>query len=168
MKSSQSSKRKSVLPKNAISNTKPAADGQEDSAKSHQVSTVSITPPMARNEDSMSTTQAAMINAKIQAMLAASNALKPNASGNLLQGPFVPTKKRRIKDNKVIVKVRTAINDRLNSRSIRKRHDPVRDDRLLDNSLNDLHEEEGLSQCVSAIDIRLNEGKLASNLEHLL
>ena len=95
-------------------------------------------------------------------MLAASNALKPNdSSGSLLQGPLVTTQKRRMKDNKVIVKVRTAINDRLKSRGSRNCHDSLRDDRLLDTALDDLHGEEGLSEFVSAMDIRLNEGKLS-------
>ena len=101
-----------------------------------------------------------MINSKVEAMQAALRALKPNTSGNLLQGPLVPTKKRRIKDNKVVVMVRTAFNDRLNSRSLRKRHDPARDDHLLDHSLNELNEEEDLSTSVTNMDIRLNEGEL--------
>ena len=108
-----------------------------------------------------------MINSKVEGMQAALKALKPDASGDLLRGPLVPTKKRRIKDNKVIVMVRTAINDRLNSRSVRKRHDPVRDDHLLDHSLNELNDDEDLSTSVTNMDIRLNEGKVLSTLDRL-
>lgn len=100
-----------------------------------------------------------MINAKLAGVLSFTAALKPDA-GNFLQGPLVPTKKRRLKDNKVIAKMRTAINGRLTSRGDRKRHDSVRDDHLLDQSLNELHDEEDLSNAVSNIDIRLNEGKI--------
>lgn len=99
-----------------------------------------------------------MINAKVRAMMDATNALKGNGTGKIHPGPFVPTKKRRLQDNKVIVKVRAVFNDRLNARSVKKRHDPVRDDHLLDSDLNEVQDDEDLSQFVSAMDIRLNEG----------
>jgi hypothetical protein len=124
------------------------------SSRRKSVNPNTFTPPNADES------QAAMINAKVQAMIEATNALKGNGSGNVHTGPYVPAKKRRLQDNKVIVKVRAAINDRLNARSIKKRHDPVRDDHLLDHSLNELQDEEELSQYVSAMDIRLNEGKI--------
>lgn len=113
-----------------------------------------FTAPTAEEGDS----QASMINAKVQAMMAATNALKGNVSGKIHPGPFVPSKKRRLQDNKVIVKVRTAINERLNGRSNKNRHDPARDDHLLDSDLNEMQDDEELSQFVSAMDIRLNEG----------
>ena len=104
------------------------------------------------------TSQAAIINAKVKAMIDATAALKGSGAGKIHTGPYVPAKKRRIQDNKVIVKVRAAINERFNARNIRKRHDSARDDHLLDQSLNELDDGDDLSQSVSAMDIRLNEG----------
>ena len=124
------------------------------SSKRKSVKPNTFTPP---NGDE---SQAAMINAKVYAMMEATNTLKGNGPGKVHTGPYVPAKKRRLQDNKVIVKVRAAISDRINARSIKKRHDSVRDDHLLDRSLNELQDEEELSQYVSAMDIRLNEGKI--------
>jgi hypothetical protein len=92
-------------------------------------------------------------------MQAANRELKPDAE--VLHGPL--TKKRGIFDNKVVMKMRTAINDRLHSRSLKKRHDSIRDDQLLDRiSLYDQTDDDelGLSHSVSALDIRMNEGML--------
>lgn len=103
---------------------------------------------------------ASVINGKIQAMLEATNALKP-VSESALNGPSIATKKRRLKDNKVLSKMKAAFNDRLGSRSGKKSHDPARDDRLLDMSINDLPEngeEATLSALTSTLEIRLNEG----------
>lgn len=100
------------------------------------------------------------INSKIQAMLEATNALKP-VGESALNGPSIATKKRRLKDNKVLSKMKAAFNDRLGSRSGKKSHDPVRDDRLLDISINDPpdHEEEAtLTALTTNLEIRLNEG----------
>jgi hypothetical protein len=150
-----------VLPSNSISNPESAAMNKEDTLNSSQLSNVSVMPPTVG--DPADESQAAMINAKIQQMIAATNALKPSGSDKLLQGPFVSVKKRRIQENKAIVKVRAAIGDRLNLRSVRKRYESVKDDHLLDSTLNELHDEEDLLNYISAMDIRLNEGKLLSS-----
>jgi hypothetical protein len=145
----------------------PRAKDQDDSITSQKVSKVSTALSASENQPNAYPHEAAMINSKVEAMQAAIKALKPDASEGFLQGPLVPTKKRRIKDNKVILMVRTAINDRLNSRNLRKRHDPVRDDHLLEHSLNDLNDDEDLSTSVTNMDIRLNEGKVLSTLDRL-
>jgi hypothetical protein len=53
--------------------------------------------------------------------------------------------------------VKTAINDRLQARNARKR-DSARNDRLLDPSNSELQDWEA----TSALEIRLNEGKVSS------
>jgi len=76
-------------------------------------------------------------------------------------------KKRSIlPSSKVLTKVKTAINNHLLVRSSRKRHDPARDDHLLDSSLNETQElAENAAASVSALttlEIRMNEGKRSS------
>jgi hypothetical protein len=160
----RSSKRKSRRPKNNISNPQPSGSGQKDVASSTVLSKIDISSrrPSTKKPES-SPSQAADINSKIEAMMAATKALKPGTDGVVLQGPFVPTKKRRLRDNKVIAKMKTAFNDRLNSRSIRKRHDSARDDHLLDTSINEVNDfDDDVSVSVSALtalEIRMNEGE---------
>jgi hypothetical protein len=104
---------------------------------------------------------AADVNEKIVAMLAATKALKPAHDDALHQASFVPTKKRRLMDNKVLTKMKSAINDRLQIRSSRRR-DSIRDDKLLDRTLNELQDfEDPVSASVTAlstVEIRMNEG----------
>ena len=66
----------------------------------------------------------ARVQKQIDAMLAASNALKPGRNSTILQGPYVPMKKRRLKDNKVLTKVKTAINDRWQARTVKRNPRP--------------------------------------------
>ena len=113
-----------------------------------------ISPPLS----DAGTSQAALINAKVKAMIDATTALKGSEAGKVHTGPYVPAKRRRLQENKVIVRMRAVINNQLNARSVKRRHDPVRDDHLLDSSLNELQDEEDFSRFVSANDIRLNEG----------
>jgi hypothetical protein len=101
--------------------------------------------------------EASDVNAKVQAMLAVNKAMKGGADQALLQGPYLPTRKSRLMDNKVFSKVKTAINDRLQARNARKR-DSARNDRLLDPSNSELQDWEA----TSALEIRLNEGKVSS------
>jgi len=101
--------------------------------------------------------EASDVNAKVQAMLAADKAIMGEADQALLQGPYLPTRKSRLMDKKVFAKVKTAINDRLQARNARKR-DSARNDRLLDPSNSELHDWEA----TSASEIRLNEGKVSN------
>jgi hypothetical protein len=161
----RSSKRNSARPKKPDSEAKSQAtflqDGPNGSNKQKRLVESDITPPkqIVHPEPKTSTSvEAADVNNKIEAMMAATKSLKPSANGNLLHGPVVPDKKRRFKDN-VLVKMKTAINDRLQVRSNRKRHDPARDDHLLDNNLNEMPEYDEDGSAVSAMEIRMNEGK---------
>jgi hypothetical protein len=161
----RSSKRKSVQPSSLNPNyLTQASSQQDDSNKLRELGqTGGGSPKQAglRQPQKAGGVEAADLNNKIEAMIAATKALKPELDGTVLQGPFVPAKKRRLKDNKVFAKVKTAINDRLLARTGRK-HDPVRDDRLLDGSINEMQEfEEDAMASVSALttlEIRMNEG----------
>lgn len=85
------------------------------------------------------------VQASIERMLAQTAALKPNAQ--VTPQP----KKRGFKDINVISRVRNAFNDHMQARSAKKRHDPIRDDRLLGTTDEDA--------VMSNVEIRLNEGK---------
>jgi len=116
------------------------------------------------------------LNAKIQQMLDATTALKGNKlgvvfhdpleqaastlgelqkDGTVLHGPLVSTK-RRLRGPRVLSRVKTVISDRLQARSSKKCHDPVRDDPLLDN---DLHEVDDSGSAISSVEIGANERK---------
>jgi hypothetical protein len=123
-----------------------------------------LSGPEPQPTAAFSSANAQDINGKIAQMLEATAALKGSSShGTLLQGPLVPAKKRRLKDNKVLVRMKTVINDRLNSRSAKKAYDSARDDCLLDNSISDSPEQEATRAMLgttSTVEIRLNEGML--------
>lgn len=98
------------------------------------------------------------INDKVQAMLAATTALKgDDGNMNTFPGPKLPPKKRRIGENNVLAKMKNVLNDRLQGRSSRKR-----EDRLLDESTNecqDFRDEISASAAaLTTLDIRMNEG----------
>lgn len=98
------------------------------------------------------------INDKVQAMLAATKALKgDDRKPNALPRPQVPPKKRRIGESKVLTKMKSVLNDRLQGRSSRKR-----EGRLLDESVNegqDFHDEISASAAaLTTLEIRMNEG----------
>ena len=161
----RSSKRKSARPSSLNPNYSSQSTSQQDelnkSKKLGQTDAKSSKQNDPLQPQTAGSVESANLNNKIEAMIAATKALKPELDGTVLQGPFVPAKKRRLKDNKVFVKMKTAINDRLLARTGRK-HDPVRDDRLLENSINEMQEfEEDVLASVSALstlEIRLNEG----------
>ncbi|KAH8685959.1 hypothetical protein BGZ60DRAFT_523225 [Tricladium varicosporioides] len=168
----KSSKRRSVRNKSVLSSPKRAAICQSVSGSAHRLTTSISTPNYlnAPGTKSSNGIDPSDINGKIKAMLEASAQLKPSSSsGTLLQGPLVANKKRRFKDHKVLAKVKTAINDRLGARQIKKAHDSARDDRLLDLGINDIQDlpdlpdlDEEISHSFSALntlEIRLNEGK---------
>jgi hypothetical protein len=161
----RSSKRKSSRSKsNITSPQKPNGGHVRGSASKNKLSKSFSTPmvmnvsaPMNQSEATSSSVNAQDINGKIAKMLEATQALKGSSSESaLLQGPLVPSKKRRIKDNRVLVRVKTVFNNQMQSRSVKRPHDPVRDDPLLDPSTND--GAEVVAELVSPAQMRLNEG----------
>jgi hypothetical protein len=107
------------------------------------------------------------IQGKIAKMLEATQALKGSSSESALhQGHSVSSKRRRLKDNNVLSKVKTAINDRMTSRNSRRAHDPDGDDRFLNASTDDSPDIdasrpllEPLEEIIEAKHLRLAEGK---------
>jgi hypothetical protein len=139
-------------------------ESQEATSRLALKSSISPPKPVETPENKASSTMSASdVNEKIVAMLAATKALKPTNGASLHQGPSVPTKKRRLIDNKMLTKVKSAINDRLQIRGSRRR-DSIRDDKLLDRSLNELQDFEDSASAsiaaLSAVEIRMNEGQL--------
>jgi hypothetical protein len=103
------------------------------------------------------------INDKVQNMLAATKALKGDDNA-VSHGSFAPNKKRRLVDTKVLSKMKTALNDRLHSRSTKKR-DSIMGGRLLDNSINDGGFQDDIDVAATALttlEIRMNEGETCS------
>ncbi|KAH7407885.1 hypothetical protein BKA64DRAFT_433898 [Cadophora sp. MPI-SDFR-AT-0126] len=160
----RSSKRRSGRPKSTVVPPRPeAGDRRSVAHNSRQTLKNSISPP--RPSDSSQPKQsgfvAADVNNKIEAMISATKALKPGSEGAVLLGPLVPTKKRRLVDNKVLTKMKSALNDRFNGRTAKKR-DSMLNDKLLDASLNEVQDfEEELSISAIALttmELRMNEG----------
>jgi hypothetical protein len=159
----KSSKRKSARPRSALPRGKINVETEQTASRLALKSSISPPKPVEVPQiKASSTMNAADVNEKIVAMLAATKALKPAHDDALHQGSFVPTKKRRLMDNKMLTKMKSAINDRLQIRSSR-RHDSIRDDKLLDRSLNELQDcEDPVSASVTAlstVEIRMNEGQ---------
>jgi hypothetical protein len=124
------------------------------------------------------------LNTKIQQMLDATTALKGNKMGvayhdpsergtnafggiqeesAVLHGPLVSTRKR-LRDNKVLSRVKTVISDHLQARSSKKHHDPIRDELLLDNDINDVDDS---GSAISSVEIGANERKTLCTLSAL-
>jgi hypothetical protein len=97
------------------------------------------------------------VQGSIDRMLEHTKLLKPVPEQTSYTGPV---KKRGLKDFKVLSKVKNAFNDRMQART-KKRHDPMRDDRLLDSSATSAQNanEEPVESSYSDVEIRLNEGK---------
>ncbi|PVH80623.1 hypothetical protein DL98DRAFT_654570 [Cadophora sp. DSE1049] len=160
----RSSKRRSGRPKSAVGPPRAeAGDRRSVAHTSRQTLKNSISPPRAgdSSQPKQSGFVAEDVNNKIEAMIAATKALKPGSEGTVLLGPLVPTKKRRLVDNKVLTKMKTALNDRFNGRNGKKR-DSMLNDKLLDASLNEVQDfEEELSISAIALttmELRMNEG----------
>ncbi|KAK0116651.1 hypothetical protein ONS96_012506 [Cadophora gregata f. sp. sojae] len=160
----RSSKRRSGRPKSNVGPPRAeAGDRRRIAHASRQTLKSSTSPP--RPSDSSQPKQsgfvAADINDKIESMIAATKALKPGSEGAILLGPLVPTKQRRLADNKMLLKMKTALNDRLSRRNTKKR-DSMLNDKLLDASLNEVQDfEEELSISAIALttmELRMNEG----------
>jgi hypothetical protein len=99
------------------------------------------------------------INGKVQAMLAATKALK-GADSDILPQTLVPFRKRYFVDNRVLAKMKTVINDRLRGRS--RKRDSTQEDGLLDESVRKAQDfQDDISASAAAlttIEIRMNEG----------
>ncbi|EPE34537.1 hypothetical protein GLAREA_10231 [Glarea lozoyensis ATCC 20868] len=161
----RSSKRKSSRSKsNITSPQKPNGGHVRGSSSKNKLSKSFSTPmvmnvsaPVNQSEATSSSVNAQDINGKIAKMLQATQALKGSSSESALyQGPMVPSKKRRIKDNRVLVRVKTVFNHQMQSRNGKRPHDPVRDDRLLDPSVNNAAEV--VPELISPAQMRINEG----------
>ncbi|EHL00050.1 hypothetical protein M7I_4132 [Glarea lozoyensis 74030] len=160
----RSSKRKSSRSKsNITSPQKPNGGHVRGSSSKNKLSKSFSTPmvmnvsaPVNQSEATSSSVNAQDINGKIAKMLQATQALKGSSSESALyQGPMVPSKKRRIKDNRVLVRVKTVFNHQMQSRNGKRPHDPVRDDRLLDPSVNNAAEV--VPELISPAQMRINE-----------
>jgi hypothetical protein len=83
--------------------------------------------PTCRNVPQVkpSTFNAADVNSKIEAMIAATKALKPDATDSLLQARL-PTKKRRLKDGNVLMKMKAAMGYHLHPQANEKHKNPRR------------------------------------------
>lgn len=168
----KSSKRRSGRPKSTVALPRADAgdlDRRSIAHQSRQTLKSSISPPRPDESSHPNVSSqskqtgfiAQDVNGKIEAMIAATKALKPGSEGTVLLGPLVSTKKRRLVDNKVLTKMKTAINDRFNNRNARKR-DSMLNDKLLDPSVNEIQDfEEELSisaVALTTMELRMNEG----------
>jgi hypothetical protein len=172
----RSSKRKSGRSKSNITSPQKPTNGHIRGTASKNKLSKSFSTPMIMNvsapvNQSIATTSSVNpqdISGKIAKMLEATQALKGSSSESAIQqGPSIPSKKQRLKDNKVLAKVKTAINDRMTSRNGRRTHDPIRDDRLLNLSIYDSPEidiREPIGNPTKAEEIRLREGRLFETL----
>lgn len=112
------------------------------------------TPPTeTRNE--MASISPIDVNQKIEAMLKASRDLKPMDGGFANESTAI---KKGIKENKVLQRMKNAINERINDKDWKKRHGSATNTHLLDLDLSQLSDFEEVST-VSAIDRRINEGR---------
>lgn len=157
----KSSKRRSARPRSALFQPPPELVDRRTHVSRRTLKS-NISSPQSQDVPHPTKTtafDAAGVNNKIEAMIAATKDLKPVSDDTPPQ--LVPSKKRRF-ENKVLSKMKSAINDRFQSRSGRKR-DSMLDERLLDVSLNEVPETEDESfasaAAVTAIELRMNEGK---------
>lgn len=159
----KSSKRKSGRPKSSNHKLQIGTADRSSFVTSNSQAATDIfsSAEPAEEQPKTSVFQAADVNGKIDAMLAATKSLKPGSEVVTLQEPLVPTKKRRLMDNKVLAKMKTAINDRFPTRNGRKR-DSIREERLLESSTSEVQAQEedpsGSGPALSTMEIRMNEG----------
>lgn len=160
----RSSKRRSGRPKSTVGPPRAeAGDRRSVAYTSQQTLKSSISPfrPGDSAQSKQSGFAASDVNDKIEAMIAATKALKPGSDSAVLLGPLVPPRKRRLVDNKVLTKMKTALKDGFNARNAKKR-DSMLNDKLLDASLNEVQDfEEELSMSAEALttmELRMNEG----------
>jgi hypothetical protein len=170
----KSSKRKSSRPKSMSIQNGPLAR----KAVSESISTPNHLTALSQHKSSTQI-DPNHVNDKIQQMLTATKDLKGDTvgvkyhnlseptttvlrgprEGAVFHGPMVSTKKR-LRDYKVLSRMKSVISDRLNAKTSKKRHDPVRDDRLLDSSLNDFYDDVSAStSAISTLEIGANERK---------
>ena len=158
----RSSKRKSVRPKEVSKQQSVLTYEHPTTPSSSEVNNVHVScPDLLQMPQARPRTGNAGIDVarSIEAMLAAQEALKgPSNNGTLRD----TTKKHRVKNNKVLTRVKTAINGRLQVRSSRKTYDPARDDLLLDSSTSELPtpDNDFSTDALTSVERRMNEGWL--------
>ncbi|CZT44996.1 uncharacterized protein RSE6_05264 [Rhynchosporium secalis] len=158
----KSSKRRSGRPQSTQPQTM-SGDRRSIANPSGQTitTTVSFSYQSGSSQSKSTGNVATDINSKVEAMIAATKALKPGSDGIVLPGPLVPDKKNRLVGNKVLTKMKTAINDRFGGRYARKR-DSIINGRLLDPTLNEVQDlEDDVSasgETATAMELRMNEG----------
>ncbi|KAL2073756.1 hypothetical protein VTL71DRAFT_11082 [Oculimacula yallundae] len=161
----KSSKRRSGRPKSTAGHSQlHAHSGDRRSIANPSGQTLnaiaSSSQPSGQSQPKGTGFVAADINGKIEAMISATKALKPGSEGTVLHGPLAPGKKRHLVGNKVLTKMKTAINDRLGGKGARKR-DSMINDRLLDPAVNEVQdfEEDTLASggAATALELRMNE-----------
>jgi hypothetical protein len=118
--------------RNSTMNANPSGrsdtgDRQVDGSTPENLAESNKSPPTGRNvpQARPSTFNAADVNTKIEAMIAATKAVKPDAADSLLQARL-PTKKRRLKDRNVLMKMKAAMGYHLQARDTKKHNDPTR------------------------------------------
>ncbi|EKD16558.1 hypothetical protein MBM_05027 [Drepanopeziza brunnea f. sp. 'multigermtubi' MB_m1] len=158
----KSSKRRSARPRSALFQAPPEVNERRSQVSRHTLKS-SISPPQPQDIPlPIKTTafDAVDVNSKIEAMIAATKALKPGCNDSVPQGVLVPVKKRRF-ESKVLTKMKTALNGRFQVRNGRKR-DSMLNERLLDTSLNealDFEDESSASAvALTTMELRMNEG----------
>jgi len=157
----KSSKRRSGRPKANIPKPQSEANDQPKGITNSRQSlknNISLPQPAEVNRAaSRSSAGASDINEKIEAMMAATKALKPGSDGGFFHGPLIPTKKKGLMESKVLTRMKTAINDHFQARANKKR-DSVRNGRLLDKNLGELPEFDEDVSALTAVELRMNEG----------
>jgi hypothetical protein len=98
------------------------------------------------------------VNRQINNMLAASKALKP-PDDSLLSESSVASKKSRNKRKGALSKMRNAINERLHDNRLKEHSQSPKSEQLLDSNLSKWSDYEDGPSAVSAMALRLSEGK---------
>lgn len=107
------------------------------------------------------------VNRQIDNMLAASRALKPS-DGSPLSDSSVMSKKSRNNSNGMLAKMKNAFNERLHDNSIKKHSPLIKSEQLLDSNLSKWSDYEDEPSAVSAMELRLNEGKQWQQMPQLI
>jgi hypothetical protein len=116
-------------------------------------------PPQLNSGDAISSNAAQpAANRQINNMLAASRALKP-PDDSLLSETSIASKKSRNKRNGVLSKMRNAINERLHDKRLKKHSQSPKSEQLQDSNSSKWSDYEDGPSAVSAMELRLNEGK---------
>lgn len=160
----KSSKRKSARPMAPDFKERAEPGNRQSDGANSKKTKGSISPPKYIDvpQAKPSVLNDTNVSNKIEAMLEATKALKPGTCDHMHQGPHLPTKKYRLKDSNVLMKMKMAINDHIQTRVSKKSYDPARDDYLLHDALNETQTND---KAMSTMEIRMNEGWYYISLE---